>query len=390
MDEAIVRTETPTEYFRELVESAIQRQHLSTREVTSFYLVHLLAGFIHCDRSGPDDNQALGVRFVSALGAAGARQRHELRDVGDQSLFISGFFADSLHRSLVDIDYCIQLGEQAYGSLARTGDPALGDVFDELAEKFTSFVDVLGDVSERTALTSNTDLLRLYERWARTGAAGAPTFSPSAESSLSCLSDSDSFSSDLDADSMIRVNVYTVKIFRRSRAISWNLGREWVGPRPAACAPASSSKSQKSFHSYMLWMSHLRAGAASPRGCLNTQMMLNGHRRPSEMSPSSDGPQPKTPGSLAASNEVSGREAGSEALNRRLQVIPVVRLSYYGVVTQLAPIVIDVHGGRPMARKLCIHRHHSCKLEARIERPHRYLEVARKERQASWRRRRKK
>ena len=168
MDEAI-RNETPTEYFRELVESAIQRQHLSTRELTSFYLVNLLAGFIHCDRSGPDDDEALGVRFVKALGTAGARQRHELRHVGDQSLFISGFFSDSFHRSLVDIDYYIQLGEQAYTSLARTSDPALGDVFDELAGKFTSFVDVLGDVSERTALTSSTDLLRLYERWARTG-----------------------------------------------------------------------------------------------------------------------------------------------------------------------------------------------------------------------------
>jgi hypothetical protein len=169
MDHAIVRNETATEYFRELVESAIQRQHLTTREITSFYLVNLLAGFIHCDRSGPDDDEALGVRFVKALGAAGARQRNELRHVGDQSLFISGFFADSLHRSLVDIDYYIQLGEQAYGSLARTSDLALGDVFDELAEKFTAFVDVLGDVSERTALTCNTDLLRLYERWARTG-----------------------------------------------------------------------------------------------------------------------------------------------------------------------------------------------------------------------------
>lgn len=168
MDDAI-RRETPTEYFRELVESAIQRQHLSTREVTSFYLVNLLAGFIHCDRSGAGDIETLGVRFIKALGAAGARQRHELRRVGDQSLFISGFFADSLDRGLVEIDYYIQLGEQAYAALARTGDAAFGDVFDELAGKFTSFVDVLGDVSERAALTSDTDLLRLYERWARTG-----------------------------------------------------------------------------------------------------------------------------------------------------------------------------------------------------------------------------
>src|SRR5690606_17700600 len=79
-----------------------------------------------------------------------------------------GFFSDSLNRRLVDVDYYIQLGECAYGSLARRGDPALGEVYDELAEKFTAMVDVLTEVSERSALTSDSDVLRLYERWMRT------------------------------------------------------------------------------------------------------------------------------------------------------------------------------------------------------------------------------
>jgi hypothetical protein len=32
-------------------------------------------------------------------------------------------------------------------------------------------MDVLGDVSERTAVSSSSDLLRLYEKWMRTGSA---------------------------------------------------------------------------------------------------------------------------------------------------------------------------------------------------------------------------
>jgi hypothetical protein len=169
MAEAIVRNESPVEYFRELVESAMKRQHLAARELTSFYLVNLLAGFVHFDRSAAaGDEEALGMRFVKALQTAGVRQRDELRQVGDLSLFISGFFADSLTRSLVDIDYYMQLGEYAYGSLARQGDGTFSDVFDELSGKFAAFVDVLGEVSERTALTSNADLLRLYEKWLRT------------------------------------------------------------------------------------------------------------------------------------------------------------------------------------------------------------------------------
>jgi len=30
------------------------------------------------------------------------------------------------------------------------------------------FVDILGEISERTALSSNGDVLRLYEKWLRT------------------------------------------------------------------------------------------------------------------------------------------------------------------------------------------------------------------------------
>jgi hypothetical protein len=167
MAEGLVRNESPVEYFKELVESAIVHQGLSAGEMTSFYLVRLLTGYVHRDPADPGE-EPLGVRFARALQAGGAQQRDGLRRVGDVSLFISGFFSDSLNRSLVDVDYYIALGERAYGSLARSDD-TLSDVFDELAEKFSSFVDVLGEVSERTALTSNTDLLRLYERWLKTG-----------------------------------------------------------------------------------------------------------------------------------------------------------------------------------------------------------------------------
>ena len=170
MAERLVRNESPTEYFRELVESAMQHQHLAARELTSYYVVNLLAGFVHLERAAATDDEPLGMRLAKALQAAGVAQRSGLRQVGDLSLFISGFFSDSLNHSLVDIDYYIQLGERAYGSLARQGgSDSFGDVFDELSEKFAGFVDVLTEVSERSLLTNNTDLLRLYEKWLRTG-----------------------------------------------------------------------------------------------------------------------------------------------------------------------------------------------------------------------------
>ena len=169
MAEALFRNESPIEFFRDLVESAMQNQHVSAHELTSFYVVNLLTGYVHSAHAASADDEPLGTRFARALQDAGTAQRDGLRKVGDQSLFISGFFSDSLNRSLVDVDYYIQLGECAYRQLARHEDAALGDVFDELSGKFTTFVDVLGEVSERTSLSSNGDVLRLYEKWLRTG-----------------------------------------------------------------------------------------------------------------------------------------------------------------------------------------------------------------------------
>ncbi len=160
------RTESPTEYFRELVESAMLAQRVQAQELTSFYVVNLLAGFVN--GSGQDD-KPLCIKLGEALQTAGIKRRKDLRIVGDQSLFVAGFFSDSLNRGHVSIDYYISLGEHAYWSLARHADHSLVDVFDELSNKFTIFVDVLGEISERTSLTSNADVLHLYEKWLRTG-----------------------------------------------------------------------------------------------------------------------------------------------------------------------------------------------------------------------------
>ena len=44
---------TPTEYFKELVESALSRQQLRANELTSYYLVDLLCRFMRPDRPHP-------------------------------------------------------------------------------------------------------------------------------------------------------------------------------------------------------------------------------------------------------------------------------------------------------------------------------------------------
>jgi hypothetical protein len=170
MTDRLVRSESATEYFRELVESAMQHQKVAARELTSFYVVNMLTGFIHLDRSAGADDQPLAVTFAKALQAAGIAQRDGLRRVGDLSLFISGFFGRQFESRSRRRRLLHSARGSAYGSLARqASSDTFGDVFDELSEKFSDFVDVLSEVSERSSLTSNSDLLRLYEKWLRTG-----------------------------------------------------------------------------------------------------------------------------------------------------------------------------------------------------------------------------
>ena len=168
MGDVVFKRESAVEFFKELVEGAIAHQRVAANELTAFYVVQLLTSFV--ERGAlTDDNAPLGMRLAHALETGGIQQRTSLKQIGDLSLFVSGFFSDSLNRKLVDVDYYVAIGEHAYTALSRFETDTFAPVFAELADKFIVFVDVLSEVSERTTCGSNTDLLRLYEKWLKTG-----------------------------------------------------------------------------------------------------------------------------------------------------------------------------------------------------------------------------
>jgi hypothetical protein len=155
------------EYFKDLVTAALGHQRVATQELTAFYLVQLLAGFLRQADYG--DDEPLALQLAQVLECGGARQRAGLKQIGDVSLFVSGYFSDSLRRKLVDVDYYATIGGSAYHALGRSDRDLLSPVFAELGDRFSTFIDVLTEVSERTSCTSNRDVLRLYEKWLRTG-----------------------------------------------------------------------------------------------------------------------------------------------------------------------------------------------------------------------------
>lgn len=175
----VIAVESLQEFFRDSLHSAMSHQKLAVRDHTEHYVVNMLTLFSRADALYEDSPDARRLKplvnmLTEALEAPTAVERNRaLQRLGDVSLFVAGFFAGSFARRLVDIDYHIAMGGNAYSTLAgnlnRGRAQTLAPVFGELAEKFQPLVDALNEVSEMSHTHSQRDLLRLYEIWIRTG-----------------------------------------------------------------------------------------------------------------------------------------------------------------------------------------------------------------------------
>ena len=158
----------PSEYFNGVLSKALEKRGRKSPPFVLNYLTNLLELHLHSDNM-----KVQGTFAEMLLKAQNAEKhvRHELlRKLGDTSLYVSGFFGDSLNRKIIDIDYYAEIGGIAYGSLAQeVADEARAQVFSEFRERFLEYVDVLTYVSQNTEIQKNQNLLRIYERYIVTG-----------------------------------------------------------------------------------------------------------------------------------------------------------------------------------------------------------------------------
>jgi hypothetical protein len=164
------------EFFRDSVQHALRKQHVAVDDHTEHYVVNVLTTFSRSEELYERTQEGvrlrpLAIMLAEAAEAPTSEARHRaLRRLGDVALFVAGFFSHGFARKLVDVDYHIAMGGQAYGTLAETlRTPALPEVFAELAKKFQRLVDVLNEVAETAYVHSDKDVLRLYEIWLKTG-----------------------------------------------------------------------------------------------------------------------------------------------------------------------------------------------------------------------------
>jgi hypothetical protein len=153
----------PTEFFRNLVQTAMVAQQFTSEEETEFYLVHLLER--HIRMRGEILDRPLGVAFLEATQANPPERFERFRSVGDTALFVSGLFTDSLEGTLVQPAYYVDLGRSAYQRVAEASQSRLRQMFQALAAQFSDLVRVLGEISVSELFASDRDTLRIYRRW---------------------------------------------------------------------------------------------------------------------------------------------------------------------------------------------------------------------------------
>ena len=176
----VLRVRNLQDLFRTSIDDVVERQQVDIDPHAAHYVVNMLTLFSRSDELYQDEGDYYGLRplalmLADAADAKSPEHRNQLlQRIGDVALFVAGFFADSLARRAVDIDYYINMGGNAYGSLSEEvrgtfRGNAVAHVYRELAIKFQSLVDVLNEVAEGPDGGAGSDLIRTFEVWRRTG-----------------------------------------------------------------------------------------------------------------------------------------------------------------------------------------------------------------------------
>lgn len=169
---------SPQGYFQDLVREGFSQRKIQTYPQVESYIVQLLQHYLDSrnlfeseySETGERNPQTLAETYLLAQNAEHITKVEMLRKLGDKALYISGFFGDSLARKVVDVDYYAKIGGSAYLHLAHcTREDTLAKVFQTFSKRFLDFVEVLTYISHRSFVKSDQSILRLYDRYLRTG-----------------------------------------------------------------------------------------------------------------------------------------------------------------------------------------------------------------------------
>ncbi len=163
-------------YFAELVKEGMEFRKIHSDPNVEVYLISLLHHYLDArnlfeqtNENGVRVPKTLAELYLVAQNSEPTVRFELLKKLGDRSLYISGFFADSLQRKIVDVDYYAEMGGVAYGALADSAQDSIAHVYRMFSKRFVDFVDVLSYISQSGQVRGDQNILRLYDRYIKTG-----------------------------------------------------------------------------------------------------------------------------------------------------------------------------------------------------------------------------
>jgi hypothetical protein len=169
---------SPEQHFTELLKEACEYRKFKILPASETYILKLLNHYIDSRNlfspfvgenveKTPDTFAEL---YLTALSSDEPKKREYMKLCADKALYLSGFFGDSLQKKSVDIDYYMGIGASAYSNLAAwTKEETTASVYSMFSQKFIDYADLLSYISDKSALQSEQNILKLYERYIKTG-----------------------------------------------------------------------------------------------------------------------------------------------------------------------------------------------------------------------------
>lgn len=162
---------SPEQHFSEALKEALEQRKVRSFPHLETYLVHMLKHYLDSrNLFNEDAPQTLAEMYLVAMNSETTRKKEIMKTLADRSLYLAGFFGDSLQKKLVDIDYYSEMGSAAYFNLANwTKEDHLSEVYKTFSKRFIEFVEVLSYMSEKSAVQADQNVLRLYDKYLKTG-----------------------------------------------------------------------------------------------------------------------------------------------------------------------------------------------------------------------------
>lgn len=165
------------EYFDELLEDTLKDvNEFEVHPFSKLYLSDLLNSFVHVDslfeknEEGKMESKMLSEQFFESQHLENIEKAQKLKKLAETTLYVSGFFASSLNRKIVNQSYYAQIGAMVYANLSTVlAKESKSDLYMHLANHFVNYADVLTEISHKVNIQKSNDVLDLFSRYIDSG-----------------------------------------------------------------------------------------------------------------------------------------------------------------------------------------------------------------------------